>query len=376
MPVFDPTPTRQHPPTGTTRSRLGRRALAAVTAPAAAAAVWALEVPAAGARLDVHFGPSITQVVGVGPVVGAAVLAGLAGWASLEILERLSTRPRRTWSALAVGVLVASLALPLTTAATATAMAALVGLHLAVGAAVIPQLRADASVTSGAGTRSAGAEGRRWSGLSRAAAVIAVVAVVAGGALAALTGASSASTLGPPAGGPFGPPAGFAPGGWGPFGHGPWAGHAGPGWGRGPAWSKDTEVFQVASTSPDGPGSIIITGVVDAGGVEHPGRAIDGASFAGGGFRIDHSSGHPTSRFDTATCVGTISQVGTFEVIDGTGRFAPLTGTGRYSFRATYTTARDAAGCDPAKMTAYIENIYGVVGLSPAVAHRLATTRA
>jgi hypothetical protein len=56
--------------------------------------------------------------------------------------------------------------------------------------------------------------------------------------------------------------------------------------------------------------SSVITGVVDAGGSEHPGQAIDDATFAGGGFRIDHSSGHPSARFNAATCVGTINQTG------------------------------------------------------------------
>ena len=48
------------------------------------------------------------------------------------------------------------------------------------------------------------------------------------------------------------------------------------------------------------PGTIIVTGVVNAGGTEKPGRAIDGATFASGSFRIDHSVGQPTVRFDPA----------------------------------------------------------------------------
>jgi hypothetical protein len=145
--------------------------------------------------------------------------------------------------------------------------------------------------------------------------------------------------------------------GWAEFAQGPWA----------PARSVRTEYFHVASTAPSGPGTIIITGVVDAGGTEHPGRAIDDATFAGGGFRIDHSAGHPSARFNTETCVGTINQTGPFSVIDGTGRFSGLAGSGTYMFHALYTTARDGRGCTKV-MTGYIESIDGTVTLSPSAA--------
>src|ERR1700733_6730387 len=66
-----------------------------------------------------------------------------------------------------------------------------------------------------------------------------------------------------------------------------WPGAAAGGWrpGAGPAmWAPGsaarTEYFHVVSTKPSGPGTIIVTGVVNAGGTEKPGRAIDGATFA------------------------------------------------------------------------------------------------
>src|ERR1700693_3103028 len=144
----------------------------------------------------------------------------------------------------------------------------------------------------------------------------------------------------------------------------PWS--SGPGWAEfaqrpwAAARSARTEYFHVASTAPSGPGTIIITGVVDAGGTEHPGQAIDDATFAGGGFRIDHSAGHASARFNAETCVGTINQTGPFSVIDGTGRFAGLAGTGTYVFHALYTTARDVRRCTRV-MTGYIERIVGNV---------------
>jgi hypothetical protein len=102
-------------------------------------------------------------------------------------------------------------------------------------------------------------------------------------------------------------------------------------------------------------------------GTEHPGQAIDDATFAGGGFRIDHSAGHPSAGFNAETCVGTIDQTGPFSVIDGTGRFAGLAGSGTYVFHALYTTARDGTGCTKV-MTGYIESIDGTVTLSPTAA--------
>jgi hypothetical protein len=384
MPVFEPTPTQQHSPTGTLRSRLTRRALAVITAPTATAALWAIEVPAAGARLGVHFGPSSTQVIGIGPILAASVLAGLAGWATLELLERRAVNPRRTWSVLAVVVLVASLALPLTTALSATAMIAVIALHLTVGATLIPQLRATAA-TSARPTATPTRPGRRWSSPTSVAAIfVAGVLVAALSALVSTSTKSSKSSIGAPTGGPFGLVARFVPNGPGPAGTGRWYSHTRRAWGG--AWghpsTQDTETFQVASTNPAGPGSIIITGPINAGGIEHPGRAVDDATFSDGGFRIDHRSGRPTAHFDTTTCVGTITQIGTFNIIDATGRFAHLTSTGHYIFRATYTTAHETTPhnttttCNSKTMTAYIETINATIQLTQTAVHQLTTTKA
>jgi len=184
----------------------------------------------------------------------------------------------------------------------------------------------------------------------------AVTSVVLAATLTACAGPSSAGTgaaKAMTAALPMGAGSWSSGPGWAGFNHGPWT----------PARSAGTEYFHVASTAPSGPGTIIITGVVDAGGTEHPGRAIDDATFAGGGFRIDHSAGQPSARFNARTCVGTISQEGPFSVIDGTGRFSGLAGTGTYVFHALYTTARDAGGCTRV-MTGYIETIDGTVTLS------------
>jgi hypothetical protein len=195
---------------------------------------------------------------------------------------------------------------------------------------------------------------------SRPILAAAAASVILGATFAACAGTASAETTtarATPAALPMSAGPWSSGPGWAEFAQGPWT----------PARSARTEYFHVASTAPSGPGTIIITGVVDAGGTEHPGQAIDDATFAGGGFRIDHSAGHPTARFNAETCVGTINQTGPFSVIGGTGRFAGLAGSGTYVFRALYTTARDGSGCTKV-MTGYIESIDGTVTLSSSAA--------
>ena len=171
----------------------------------------------------------------------------------------------------------------------------------------------------------------------------------------ALTTTSRISTWSPATGWPGSWP---SPTGWPGSAAGRWRPGACPSmWAPGRA--AHTEYFHVVLTKPSGPGTIIVTGVVNAGGTEKPGRAIDGATFTSGSFRIDHSVGQPTVRFDSATCVGTITQAGPFKVIDATGGMRGLAGRGRYVFRALYTTARVASHCS-STMTAYTETIEGV----------------
>jgi hypothetical protein len=215
--------------------------------------------------------------------------------------------------------------------------------------------------------------------LARTATRILAASLASGAAFAALAGTSSAATkaadpgaTATPArywaspGAPWG-----APGRWRAGPRGMWAVPSGMWAGPVAASSRWAEYFRVASTSPAGPGVIIVTGAFSDGGAEHPGRAIDQAIFNGGSFRIDHSAGHPTSRFNPKTCVGTITQTGPFRVYDGTGRFAAIHGSGTYHFDATYTTARTTTGCSKT-MTAYIETINGSATLSPPAARNIA----
>jgi predicted permease len=99
-----------------------------------------LEVPLLGIHLDFRFGTGQTHTIAADQVIGVTVAAALLGWLLLAILERRTPGARPLWATSALVALAASLALPLATATTAAATAALIVMHLTVGAAVIPTM--------------------------------------------------------------------------------------------------------------------------------------------------------------------------------------------------------------------------------------------
>ncbi|HEV2259071.1 MAG TPA: DUF6069 family protein [Streptosporangiaceae bacterium] len=93
-----------------------------------------------GIHLNVRFGTGHIQTITIGQVIGVAVAASLFGWLLLALLERRTPRARTLWTAIALAALAASLALPLATATTGSAVAGLIVMHLTVGAVVIPAM--------------------------------------------------------------------------------------------------------------------------------------------------------------------------------------------------------------------------------------------
>ncbi|MBG6135633.1 DUF6069 family protein [Longispora fulva] len=89
----------------------------------------------AGIDLAVGRGDAVRHV-GAGSVVLATLVAGLAAWAALAVLERTTGHARRVWTVLALAVLVVSLLGPLG-GATGSAQVGLAALHLTVGAILI-----------------------------------------------------------------------------------------------------------------------------------------------------------------------------------------------------------------------------------------------
>ncbi len=122
-------------------SRNRMRALSVAGSTLAAIAVWIVAVPLLGDHLLVRFGDGAPQSVGIGYVVGAGAVASLLGWGFLAMLERRTPRARTIWTVAAVIILLVSLSLPLSAGVTSSATAALIVMHLAVAAVLIPCLR-------------------------------------------------------------------------------------------------------------------------------------------------------------------------------------------------------------------------------------------
>lgn len=122
--------------TTTTAARRTGRAITVAAGAAGALLLWAVNDPWAGIDLAVRQGDA-TQHIGPVAVVVAALIAGLAAWGLLALLERTVRRPARTFQIIALIVLVLSLAGPLGNGVGTSSRLVLLGMHLTVGAALI-----------------------------------------------------------------------------------------------------------------------------------------------------------------------------------------------------------------------------------------------
>ena len=112
------------------------------------------------------------------------------------------------------------------------------------------------------------------------------------------------------------------------------------------AGSSGFEFFQLvnATVANNAPSSIIARGVFTAGGVDHPGNKVDTVVFPNGTFKIAHSNGTGTPRFNPKTCLGVFSLNGTYRLSGGTGAYAGIRGHGIYRLNIMEVAARNAAG--------------------------------
>jgi hypothetical protein len=120
-----------------------RRLIAVASAVVAAVAGW-VSIEGIGG-VDLHApafdATTATPDIGLGAVVFASLVASLAAWALLAVLERYSSRPRRIWTILVVAGLVVSLGGPMSGGGIDTANRALLALlHVIVAAVLIPLL--------------------------------------------------------------------------------------------------------------------------------------------------------------------------------------------------------------------------------------------
>jgi len=125
-----------------TGTRRLHRAGSVVAAAAGAGVVWLI---ASAAGVDFLLSDSTGAVTISLPVV---LIFGVLGWATLAVLERLTRRSRAIWTITAAAVLALSLPPIFLEDATTATKIALVLVHAAVAAVLIPALRHDAKAAA------------------------------------------------------------------------------------------------------------------------------------------------------------------------------------------------------------------------------------
>jgi hypothetical protein len=95
--------------------------------------------------------------------------------------------------------------------------------------------------------------------------------------------------------------------------------------------ASGTEHIQIMSTSAtSNKASVIVTGVFTAGGVDLQGNKSDTVKFANGSFKVAHSNGTGTQKFNPTTCLMTLRLHGTYKISHGTGKYKGISGHGNY----------------------------------------------
>jgi hypothetical protein len=112
--------------------------------------------------------------------------------------------------------------------------------------------------------------------------------------------------------------------------------------------ASGTEHFQMMTTSGTGSAaSVIASGVFTAPAVDHEHQATNTATFtfANGTITLKHSNGTGTQSFDPKTCLLTIDQHGTYQLLKGTGAYAGISGTGKYQLSILGIGAKSGGKC-------------------------------
>jgi hypothetical protein len=117
------------------RRRLGRIATVAA-AIAAPLIVWVIAVPIAGVDLTVGSGAAAQTITPLSIVV-VVLVAGLAAWGVLALLERFVKHPGRVFAIIGWTVLALSLLAPVTGGAAGAVFVVLVVMHLVTGATLV-----------------------------------------------------------------------------------------------------------------------------------------------------------------------------------------------------------------------------------------------
>ena len=121
---------------------------------------WAVAGPLAGADFIIRLSPSTSpRHIGPTDIAVAALLAGLAAWLFLALLEWWTPKARPVWTVSALLVLAISLIGPFDARSTGTVIA-LICLHLLVGGVLIGGLRLSSPASIGVSASSASSSGK------------------------------------------------------------------------------------------------------------------------------------------------------------------------------------------------------------------------
>jgi hypothetical protein len=133
---------RSKRPATLSRLRRGDRVVAVLAAVIAPALVWLIATVGFGQHLyQPGFGASAPQELSIWLVAAVAGIAALAGAGVLALIERVDRRPAQVWLVVSTALLILSLGGPLSGEGISTAnKLALVSMHLAAGAVLIPLL--------------------------------------------------------------------------------------------------------------------------------------------------------------------------------------------------------------------------------------------
>lgn len=136
MPVTSTSPSSATLSTG--RSAIRARVAAVAGALIASLAVYLLAVGPFDVDLTAATGGSPPRSINPAEVILSTLVASLAGWGLLAVLERFASRPARIWLVVALAFLALSMAGPLTGGIGTGSIVAFSIMHLAVAAVVIP----------------------------------------------------------------------------------------------------------------------------------------------------------------------------------------------------------------------------------------------
>jgi hypothetical protein len=134
------TPASVSAPTRPAATVRNRRTLVVAGAALAPTAVW-LVAQATGHDLEVSLAGQPPMVVSLPFVVVTALVASLAGWGALAVLQRVTSHARTLWTGLAVAALIVSFGPVATVETNAAARTFLALMHVAVAAVLVPGLR-------------------------------------------------------------------------------------------------------------------------------------------------------------------------------------------------------------------------------------------